>query len=66
MGHVHLMHEAAVPLLAPLKPLPELMVGFSSYSFPIWHPTKEQDLLASLLPPLLQLATAPCADGLQT
>lgn len=28
LGHVHLMREAVVPLLAPPKPLPELMGVF--------------------------------------
>lgn len=66
LGHIHLMHEAAVPLPAPPKPLPELMGVFLTCSFPICHPTKEWDLLASLFPPLSELATAPRADGLQT
>lgn len=60
------MHEAAVPLLAPPKPLLELMGVSLIYSFPICHPLKEWDLLASLLLPLSELAIALRADGLQS
>lgn len=44
------MHEAAVPLLAPPKPLCELMDVFLIYSFPICHLKKRMGSSCQLPP----------------